>query len=160
MAKAPVEEFPQVQAKFEPGPYQTIQARPEAFGGLVGAAEQKAGAEAEQAGGNLIQTAILRQQLFNEVTSDGAFKQFQEGVYLDSLTEPPRAGASKVHLRYGAAASDELVKEAMHKAGNALAETRALAWGVHDPEGALKWAKDNVDPAQYLRLERELESGI
>src|SRR5579859_2290901 len=89
MVKATPEEFPTVEPRqAPPTDYENIQAPPGAFGAFTGAAEQRAGAQAEQAGGELIQAAILKQNRWNQIAVDHGYNQFAEGVYNITYGDP------------------------------------------------------------------------
>jgi len=61
-----------------PSDYESIQSSPADFGGLIGQAEERVGAEGQQAGNNLAQIAEVRQQRFNQVAGDDAMNQFMD----------------------------------------------------------------------------------
>lgn len=67
-----------------PSDYQNVQATPAAFGGVIAGAQQRAGGELQQGAGDLVQAAVVKQDRFNQVASDNAFNQFQQGA--DNLT--------------------------------------------------------------------------
>ncbi len=73
---SPVSDVP--VAATPPEDYQRIQSSPADFGGLIGAAEQRLGAEGEEAGNNLAQAAEIRQQRFNQIAGDDAMNKFME----------------------------------------------------------------------------------
>ena len=79
MAHEPFNPVPEVTPTGPAGNYENIQANPSQFGGLIGAAEQRFGAQGEAAGNTLFQGALARQQWQNEVNTDAAFNQLQAG---------------------------------------------------------------------------------
>ena len=89
MALVPYQEAPTVAPRVEqPFDYQTERATPEAFGGAVGAAEQRTGQQVQQTGANLIDIATLKQERFNQVASDDAWNQFQQGSFNLTYGDP------------------------------------------------------------------------
>lgn len=89
MARVQVEQAPRVLPDTRaPNDYENIQASPAAFGGLVGAAEQRTGQQIEQGGNDLVQAAVVRQNRFNQVASDDAFNQLQKGYFNTTFGDP------------------------------------------------------------------------
>jgi|SRR5579864_422936 len=72
MAVIPYRPYPTTAPQQPPEVLQRIEATPAMFGGLVGAAEQRGGAQLEQAGNELAGAAIQRQLLYNQVAADQA----------------------------------------------------------------------------------------
>lgn len=82
MAQVRVQDAPTVApSTTTPFDYDNNRATPQDFGGAVGAAEQRTGGQLEQAGGDLAQAALVRQERFNQVVTTNAYNQ-----YLDAAT--------------------------------------------------------------------------
>jgi hypothetical protein len=77
MAGAPVQTVPDVSPGGPPADYQNIQANPAQFGGLVAQGEKSLGQGVQQGGGDLVQTALLKQERFNQIGATEAFNQLQ-----------------------------------------------------------------------------------
>src|SRR6185312_15290677 len=75
---------PDVNPGGPPADYQNIQANPAQFGGLIAQGVQRLGQGGQQGGNDLTQAAIVTQQRFNQIASDDAFNEFQQGA--DNLT--------------------------------------------------------------------------
>lgn len=85
MARIPLSVVPDTQViSTPPDDYQHIQSSPADFGGLIGQAEQKLGAEGEQAANNVTQIGLAQQQRFNQISGDDAMNQFMDAG--DKLT--------------------------------------------------------------------------
>lgn len=79
MARVPLSIVPDTQViSTPPDDYQHIASSPAEFGGLIGGAEQKLGAEGEQAANNVTQIALAQQSRFNQITGDNAMNQFMD----------------------------------------------------------------------------------
>ncbi|MFZ1007595.1 MAG: hypothetical protein WAN65_12205, partial [Candidatus Sulfotelmatobacter sp.] len=84
----------------QPFDYQTEHATPEAFGGAVGAAEQRAGQQTEQAGSNVAQIAIIKQQRQNDIAINQGWNDFQQFSYDQTY------GPDGIYAKKGKAAMD------------------------------------------------------
>jgi hypothetical protein len=81
MAQVPLVNVPQVAPQGPPAnDYQRIDATPAAFGGAVGGAEQKFGAQAHGESGDLTRAALLLQERHNQLAATDAFNSFQSGL--------------------------------------------------------------------------------
>lgn len=85
MARVPYTGVPDVApASAPPGDYQNIHSSPEDFGGIAAGAQQRFGAQVQQGAGDLVQAAVIKQDRFNQIATDDAFNQFQQGA--DNIT--------------------------------------------------------------------------
>lgn len=75
------QEVPQGPSAIPGGGYQRIQSSPAQFGALIGQAEQRLGAGAEQAGSELFGAYQHQQQIYNEVTADDAYNNLQRSYH-------------------------------------------------------------------------------
>jgi soluble lytic murein transglycosylase-like protein len=71
-----------------PSDYQDINASPQSFGAQIGAATERAGIQTEQSANQTADTAISRQNYYNQIASDDAFNKLQKG-YLDTTYGDP-----------------------------------------------------------------------
>ena len=109
MANPQYEQAPTVApAAAPPFDYQTERPTPASFGGLIGAAEQRAGAQTQQGGGDLIQAGILRQERFNQVAADDAWNQFQAGTYKLTYGDPNNPQQPGIYGLHGRDAMDAM----------------------------------------------------
>lgn len=89
MAQVRIQEAPSVEPSTSvPFDYQNIRATPDSFGGLIGQGEQRLGAGAQQAGGDLIQAALARQERYNQVASTDAYNQFLDKAQALTYGDP------------------------------------------------------------------------
>src|ERR1700691_95877 len=78
MPVAPYQVTPRIEPDAAPpSDYQNIQANPNDFGALQGQATQKLGQAGAQASADLTQIALIKQDRFNQTTTDGAVTKFQ-----------------------------------------------------------------------------------
>ncbi len=81
MARVPLEIGPSVApAATAPDDYQRIDASPAAFGGMIGAAQQQAGAKISQGAGQLASADLYLQNLHNEAVGNEAFNALADGI--------------------------------------------------------------------------------
>jgi hypothetical protein len=92
VAQEPYTPYPTVSPGPAGGQPMDIRANPEMFGGLIGGAEQRFGAQSEQAGGNLMDVAVMQQQRTNEVATDDAYNKLQKGYYDLTYGKPGQPG--------------------------------------------------------------------
>lgn len=79
MARVPLSVVPDVGVSpTPPSDYQSIPSSAANFGGLTAQAEQRFGAQAQEAGQNLDQVALLQQQRFNQIAGDDAMNDFMD----------------------------------------------------------------------------------
>lgn len=89
MPRVPYTGVPEVAPNATPpSDYQNIQPSPQDFGGLVAGAQQRAGGELQQGSRELVQAAAMRQDRFNQIASDHAFNQLQDGYYKLTYGDP------------------------------------------------------------------------
>lgn len=89
MAQVRIQEAPSVEPSTSvPFDYQNIRATPDSFGGLIGQGEQRLGAGAQQAGGDLMQAALARQERYNQVASTDAYNQFLDKAQALTYGDP------------------------------------------------------------------------
>lgn len=94
MARVPlsiVPDNPSIPAT-PPDDYQHIQTSPASFGGLIGQAQEKAGAETQQAGDKLGQVAEINQDRSNKLANTGAINEYQHGVLNITGGDPSKPG--------------------------------------------------------------------
>lgn len=136
-------ETPQVQ---QPDRYQRIDARPEAFGAGVGAAEAGLGKTVEETGNVLERNAIQQQELANQVFADNASNQWQEATNKILYGDPSKPDDTGFYGKRGqdAMTAYPQVREALDKH---LADTRAT---LQNPRQQLVFDQETRRLRAYL----------
>lgn len=138
MARTLLTGYPElVPSGSPPDDYQRIQSSPGAFGGIVGQAEEKAGAQVHQLGGELF-------KIYDETASTDAYTKYQTAVN-SLLYGDPRDPSKKGYLELAG-------EEAMQARPQVLSRMEDLIGQI---KGGLKTGPSQVD---FERASRRLQS--
>jgi hypothetical protein len=147
MARISIQDTPTVAPSSSPGnDYNSTQASPAAFGALQGQAEQKLGGDLAQAGQNLDQVALIKQDRFNQTATDDAFNQFQSGT--NNLTYGNSADPTAAPGLYTLKGADAL--NAGPKAVKSISDLRdQIRSGLQNPAQQLQFDEQSRRLMQY-----------